>query len=149
MNLRLYYQGPFFSRIDRAQLVAYMVTGAVVTLADYGAFAALFSGMNMGLLTATVGAYIVGLVVSYVLSRYWVFRKSADRQSSITSMWRYIVFLAVNLGITYLMLWVMETWFGITPYIGKFVVNAFMFFWIYLGNTYWVFAGERIGPIKL
>jgi putative flippase GtrA len=149
MNLRLYYQGPFFSRIDRGQVIAYMVTGAVVTLADFGAFAFLFSSMNVGLFTATVGAYIVGLIVSFVLSRYWVFRKGADRQSSVTSLWRYAVFLIVNLGITYLMLWAMETWFGITPYIGKFVVNAFMFFWIYLGNTYWVFAGERIGPIKL
>ena len=149
MNLRLYYQGPFYSRLDRAQLIAYMVTGAVVTAADYGTFALLFSILNWGLFNSTVGAYIVGLIVSYILSRYWVFRKGGDRQSGATSVTRYVVFLAVNLLLTYLMLWAMETWFGITPYIGKFIVNGFMFFWIYLGNTYWVFAGEKIGPIKL
>lgn len=149
MNLRLYYQGPFYSRIDRAQLVAYMVTGALVTGADFGTFTLLDMVFKQNLLVATIGAYIVGLIVSYVLSRYWVFRKGADNQSSSTNLWRYAVFLLVNLGITYAMLWAMETWFGITPYIGKFVVNFFMFFWIYLGNTYWVFAGERVGPIKL
>jgi putative flippase GtrA len=149
MNLRLYYQGPSYSRIDRGQLVAYMVTGAVVTLSDYGTFALFFSVFNQGLFTATVVAYVVGLIVSYILSRYWVFRKGADRQSSATNLWRYATFLIFNLGITYLMLWAMERWFGITPYIGKFIVNFFMFFWIYLGNTYWVFAGEKIGPIKL
>jgi putative flippase GtrA len=147
--MRLYYQGPFYSRIDRTQLVAYMVTGAVVTAADYGAFVLFFSVWNLGLFLATVGAYIVGLIVSYILSRYWVFRKGADKQSGATSVTRYIVFLAINLLLTYLMLWAIERWFGITPYIGKFVVNFFMFFWIYLGNTYWVFAGEKIGPIKL
>jgi putative flippase GtrA len=149
MNLRLYYQGPFYARIDRGQLIAYMVTGAVVTLADYGTFAFFFSVLNQGLFAATVVAYIVGLIVSYIFSRYWVFRKGADRQSSATNVWRYATFLIFNLGITYLMLWAMETWFGITPYIGKFIVNFFMFFWIYFGNTYWVFAGEKIGPIKL
>ncbi|HSE61272.1 MAG TPA: GtrA family protein [Candidatus Saccharimonadales bacterium] len=149
MNLHLYYQGPVYARIDRGQLVAYMVTGAVVTGADYGTFTYLFSVLSQSLLIATVGAYIVGLIVSYLLSRYWVFRKGADRQNSATNLFRYVAFLLMNLAITFLMLWAMERWFGISPYIGKFIVNFFMFFWIYLGNTYWVFAGEKIGPIKL
>lgn len=149
MNLRLYYQGPFYTRIDKALLVAYIVSGAIVTLADYAAFTVCFSGLNLGLLVSTVTAYIAGLVVSYVLNRYWVYRKSAARQSEVTSLWRYIAFLAFNLGLTYFMLWAMQTGFGITPYIGKLVVNSFMFFWIYIGNVYWVFRGEEEGPIKL
>lgn len=149
MNLRLYYQGPFYTRIDRGLIVAYMVTGAVVTLSDFGTFTLFFSVFNMGLLAATVIAYLVGLVVSYVLNRYWVYRKSADNQSQAKSIWRYLTFLAFNLALTYAMLWAMENWFAISPYIGKFVVNAFMFFWIYIGNAFWVFAGEKEGPIKL
>lgn len=149
MNLRLYYQGPFYRRIDKGQAIGYMVSGAVVTVADFGTFTICFSFLNTGLLWATIYAYIIGLITSYLINRYWVFRKGADRQSPATNLWRYGAFLALNLGITYAMLWAMETWFGITPYIGKFVVNFFMFFWIYLGDTYWVFAGEKIGPIKL
>lgn len=149
MNLRLYYQGPFYTRLDKALLMAYMLTGALVTLADYATFTLCFSVFATGLLAATVTAYVVGLVVSYVLNRYWVFRKSADRQSQATSVWRYVVFLAINLAITYAGLWAMEQWFGITPYIGKFIVNIFMFFWIYIGDTYWVFRGEKEGPIQL
>ena len=149
MNLRLYYQGPFYRRIDKALVAAYMISGALVTIADYGSFTVCFSLFNTGLLWATVIAYIVGLVVSYLLNRYWVFRKGADRQSQVTNIGRYAAFLIINLGITYAMLWAMQQWFGITPYLGKFVVNFFMFFWIYLGDTYWVFAGEKEGPIKL
>jgi putative flippase GtrA len=88
-------------------------------------------------------------VTSYILNRYWVFRKGADRQSQAASLWRYGVFLLVNLGITYAMLWAFENWWGITPYIGKFLVGFFMFFWIYLGDTYFVFRGPKMGPIKL
>lgn len=149
MNLRLYYQGPFYTRIDRGLIVAYLVTGAIVTLSDFGTFSLCFSVLNAGLLASTVIAYIVGLVVSYLLNRYWVYRKGADAQSQARSIWRYLAFLAFNLVLTYVMLWTMENWGGISPYIGKFIVNFFMFFWIYIGNAYWVFAGEKEGPIKL
>ena len=149
MNLRLYYQGPFYTRIDRGLIVAYMVTGAVVTASDFGAFTLCFSVLNLGLLWSTIIAYLVGLVVSYVLNRYWVYRKGADNQSQAKGMWRYATFLAFNLALTYFMLWIMEYGLGISPYIGKFIVNFFMFFWIYIGNAYWVFAGEKEGPIKL
>lgn len=149
MTLHLYYQGPFYKRVDKAQAIAYPVSGALVTLSDYLTFTVFFSLLNTGLLQATVVAYIVGLVVSYLLNRYWVFRKGANKQSERTSVVRYAIFLAVNLVITYAMLWAMENWFGISPYIGKVVVNVFMFFWIYLGDTYFVFRGIKTGPIEL
>lgn len=149
MILRLYYQGPSYSRIDRALLFKYMAAGFFTSLSDYVAFTICFSFINTGLLAATVVAYIIGLVVSYLLNRYWVFHKGADRQSDFTNVWRYILFLIINLIITYAMLWAMQEWLHITPYIGKLVVNVFMFFWIYWGDTYFVFAGEKVGPIKL
>lgn len=149
MIIRPYYQGPFLGRIDKGLIFAYMSSGALTTAADYATFTLIFSVANGGLLMATVVAYIIGLMVSYLLSRYWVFKKGAGRQSATTNLWRYGLFLAVNLGITYAMLWALETWFAITPYVGKFIVGAFMFFWIYLGNTYWVFRGPKLGPIKL
>lgn len=149
MNLRLYYQGPFYARIDRAQAVAYMVSGALVTFSDYATFTTCYSFLSFDLLWATITAYIVGLVVSYILNRYWVYRKGAENQSQAKGLWRYAAFLAFNLGLTYAMLWAMQTWFGISPYFGKWIVNFFMFFWIYIGNNYWVFRGEKEGPIQL
>lgn len=149
MVIHPYYQGPFYARLDHGLLARYILTGAVTTLADYLTFTVFFSYAGAGLLAATVIAYIVGLVVSYLLSRYLVFSKGANRQSATTSLVRYAAFLAINLALTYAILWALEQWLGITPYIGKFIVGAFMFFWIYAGNTYWVFRGEKTGPIQL
>lgn len=149
MTIHPYYQGPFYARLDRRLLFAYMASGALTTASDYGTFTILFSVFNVGLLAATIGAYIVGLVVSYALNRYWVFSRGADRQSTAASLWRYGSFLLVNLGVTYAILWALQNWLGISPYLGKFVVSAFMFFWIYAGDTLWVFHGERTGPIQL
>lgn len=148
MVIRPYYQGPFYTRIDKRLLFAYMASGALTTIADYLTFTICFSYIGTGLLTATVIAYIFGLVVSFVLNRFWVFRHGADRQTATSSVWRYATFLAVNLLITYGILWTLEQ-FGVSPYIGKLAVNTFMFFWIYLGDTYFVFHGKRTGPIQL
>ena len=149
MNLHPYYQAPFLKRVDKGLAFAYMASGFITTLADYLTFTFFFSVVPTGLFAATSIAYVVGLVVSYLQNRYWVFRKGASQQTEATNLWRYGLFLLVNLGITYAMLWAFETYFGITPYIGKFLVGFFMFFWIYLGNTYFVFRGEKMGPIKL
>lgn len=148
MVIRPYYQGPAYARIDKAMLAKYMAAGAVTTLTDYTFFTLFFSVWPMGLLTATVAAYIAGLVVSYLLNRYWVFDHGGDRQSAATSLWRYAVFLFVNLVITYIILWALEL-VGISPYFGKLIVGAFMFFWIYWGNMNFVFSGDKTGPIKL
>ncbi|HSE29148.1 MAG TPA: GtrA family protein [Candidatus Saccharimonadales bacterium] len=149
MTLHPYYQGPFYTRVDKAQLVSYPLSGLITTLSDYATFWLFFTVLDSGLLIATVLAYCVGLIVSYVQNRYWVFKKGASKQSEGASLWRYATFLVVNLTITYVMLWLMEDFWSITPYIGKIVVNVFMFFWIYLGNTYWVFRGEKTGPIQI
>lgn len=149
MNVHPYYQAPFYKKLDKRKAFAYMASGALTTAADYGTFTICFSLFNLGLLTATIIAYVVGLIVSYALNRYWVFASGADRQSDATNLWRYATFLVVNLILTYLILWACQQWLGITPYIGKFIVNAFMFVWIYAGDTFWVFRGRRTGPIQL
>lgn len=149
MNLHTYYQGPFLTRLNKAQAISYPVSGALTSLSDYLSFGFFFSILNTDLLVATASAYVIGLVVSYLLNRFWVFKKGAGEQGEATNLWRYFTFLAVNLVITYAMLWVMEMAFGISPYIGKIVVGFFMFFWIYLGNTFFVFRGVKTGPIQL
>ena len=149
MNLHPYYQGPFFARIDKGQLVAYGVSGFVTTATDYLTFTLFYSVISVGLLEATIIAYIAGLTVSYVQNRFWVYRKTASEHAETTNLWRYGTFLLVNLGITYVILDFLQHNFGVTPYIGKFIVGLFMFFWIYLGNRYFVFPAPKIGPIKL
>lgn len=149
MNLHTYYQGPFLARVDKGRAIAYPVAGALVTTADYTTFTLMFSFMDRSLLEATVTAYVVGLITSYLLNRYWVFRKTASTQGEATSLWRYVVFLIVNLAITYGMLSALEAWFGMSPFIGKFVVGFFMFFWIFIGNNFFVFRGVKTGPIQI
>lgn len=124
-------------------VIGYLIAGALTSLTDYSLFFVFLNVVDAGLLAATIVAYVGGLLVSYALSRYWVFRKNAQGQQVATSVWRYGTLLAVNLVITYLMLWALENWLGISPLIGKFIVWFFMIFWIYAANRVWVFKGPR------
>jgi putative flippase GtrA len=117
--------------------------------ADYFTFFMLFWVANSGLLIATIAAYIVGLIVNYLLSRFWVYKDKAKGLRMFTSVWRYATILVVNLIITYIMLWAMENWLGLTPLLGKFVVWFFMTFWNYAANRLWVFKGPRQVQKKL
>lgn len=141
-----YYDRPYFYKLHESgelnTIIEYLLTGAIVTTVDYLLFVLCFKVANLGLLTATVAAYVAGLIVSFALSRYWVFRKGADQQFT-SSVGRYITLLIINLGITYAMLWGMQTWFDLTPLIGKFVVGFFMIFWIYVADKFWVFRAPK------
>jgi putative flippase GtrA len=41
------------------------------------------------------------------------------------------------------MLWAMQDFLGLSPFIGKFVVWTFLIFWNYAMDKVWVFRGPR------
>ena len=124
-------------------VILYLVTGMVTSITDYSLFYTFLYIVPAGLLVATVISYIGGLLVNFTLSRFIVYRTHAQGQHIGTSAWRYGSLLAINLVITYLMLWALESWFGLSPLLGKFVVWFFMTFWIFAMNRIWVFKGPR------
>lgn len=142
-----YYRAPYFYRLQRSgelwTVVQYLLTSAVVSGVDYGTFWVFYNPMGTGLFEATAAAYVAGLVTSYLLNRYWVFKKNATGQLFATSVFRYGTLLLVNFLITYSMLWVMEQWLGVSPFLGKFVVWTFLIFWNYIIGKIWVFKGPR------
>lgn len=142
-----YYKTPSLVSLYRSgelrTVILYLLAGAVTSLTDYALFVLCFNALETGLLIATIVAYIGGLIVSFIQSRFVVFKKIADGQKLTTSFWRYGTILLVNLALTYLILWMLEVWLGITPLIGKFVVWTFLIFWNFAINKLWVFKGPR------
>ena len=142
-----YYRAPYFYKLQRsgelATIVQYLVTSAVVSSVDYASFWLFYNPQQRGLFESTAIAYIAGLITSYILNRFWVFKKNAAGEQFTTSAFRYTTLLIVNFLITYGMLWAMQSLLGLTPYIGKFVVWTFLIFWNYAMDKVWVFKGPR------
>ena len=148
-----YYHAPYFYKLQRSgelwTIVQYLVTSAIVSSVDYASFWLCYSVFGAGLFMATAVAYVAGLITSYALNRYWVFRKNASGEQFSTSAFRYGTLLLVNFLLTYGMLWAMQNWLGISPFIGKFVVWTFLIFWNYAMDKVWVFKGPRQVKQKL
>jgi len=142
-----YYRAPYFYKLQRSgelgTIVQYLVTSAVVSSVDYASFWLFYNPLHTSLLVATAVAYVAGLVTSYILNRYWVFKKNATGEQFATSAFRYGTLLLVNFLITYGMLWAMQDFLGLSPFIGKFVVWTFLIFWNYAMDKVWVFKGPR------
>jgi len=142
-----YYRAPYFYKLQRSgelsTIVLYLVTSAIVSSVDYASFWLTYNPLGSGLFWSTAVAYVAGLVTSYVLNRYWVFKKNATGEQFTTSAFRYGTLLLVNFLITYGSLWAMQDLLGLSPFIGKFVVWTFLIFWNYAMDKVWVFKGPR------
>lgn len=90
------------------ELIKFLITGVVCTAADF-LTTALFLKICNGLPTALQSAlsllagFIVGVILNYILSTYWVFRGKQD--SSVTKSSRFIIlfvlFSAIAYGLSY------------------------------------------------
>ena len=142
-----YYRAPYFYKLQQSgelsTIVQYLVTSAVVSSVDYASFWLFYNPLHSGLLMATAVAYVAGLITSYILNRYWVFKRNAMGEQFKTSVFRYGALLFVNFLITYGMLWGMQDLLSLSPFIGKFVVWTFLIFWNYAMDKVWVFKGPR------
>jgi putative flippase GtrA len=110
--IRPYYHRPYLLRLyqqgEIGLIVQYLTAGFIVTCVDYGSFVLFFNILAMGLFVATVVGYVGGLIISYLLNRYWVFKKNSGEQSTKSAIFRYSLLLFINLLITYGMLWAMD-----------------------------------------
>ncbi len=144
-----YSNHPHFRRLwqleRKTDIIKFTIASQVVGLSDYGTFFVLFYVLHLGLAFSVGVAYAAGLTVSYVLSRFWVFKDDIGGMSYATNVLRYSAMLAVNLLLTYFMLVLLRTFYGMEPAVGKIVVGIFMYFWTYLTNKIWVFKGIQPG----
>ena len=90
------------------ELVKFLITGVVCAIADYLTsvlFLKICSGLPEALKSAIalLAGFIVGVILNYILSTYWVFRGKQD--SKVTKSTKFIilfiVFSAIAYGLSY------------------------------------------------
>lgn len=121
-----------------SEIVRYIINGVVATLVNYGIlnFNILILGMKSAGLANFI-ATIFGIIVSFIGSRYFVFRKHTDTLSSQAV--RFVVlygFIAV-LGGLVLYLW--TDVYGLSYHIGFIIATFLQVAFSYLGNKMLVF----------
>ena len=123
------------------QLVGYSLSGSARFWSGYGAFFLFDRLFGWQFWIAKQAANVVGLVIEFVLDRYFVFKGVSKKSSTPKVSARFVLVTLVNFGIDYLIVWGLKK-AGVTPYIGQFVSAGFFWGWNFLWYRFWVFTGS-------
>lgn len=124
---------------EARRILEYVVTGGAWFWSGYAMFALCYSVFNLDIVPAKIISYSFGLIVNFILERFWVFDSRDARRSLDKVTTRYILLSGVNLVIDTLIVWSLSR-AGVTPYIGQFISAGFFTVWNYLWYKLWVFA---------
>lgn len=121
----------------------YAVVGGIAFLADYGT---LF--LFQELFISTAAGFIVGLIVNYVLSLTFVFRRKDNRGSgkSVAAFLIFTVVGVIGLGLTELIMYLGTELLHISYLIVKIAAAAIVLVWNYVGRKVLIF--DRKGKIE-
>ena len=95
-----------------------------------------FGTDSIGLFLANIIGNTVGIVLNYLVQRFWTFKGS--RPDVTKSGWKFIVLTIINLGISYLILLGL-TESGIALWLAQFISAGFFTGWNWVFYKHWVF----------
>ena len=121
------------------QIIQYSITGGAWFWSGYAMFALCYSFFGLDIVSSKIISYVFGLVVNFLLERFWVFEDKDSRKNLDKVTLRYVLLSIINLGIDTFIVWGLSK-VGISPYIGQFVSAGFFTVWNYVWYKLWVFA---------
>lgn len=128
------------------RLVEYMLTGGAWFWSGFALFALLYSVFKWPVIPAKITAYIFGLLVNFILERFWVFGDKHPKSELNKVTLRYLLLSALNLVIDTGIVYGLNE-IGINPYIGQFISAGFFTVWNFVWYKAWVFAKKsKPGP---
>jgi len=120
------------------QFFRYLFVGGTAFVVDYGLLYVLteYAGLHY-LLSATI-SFIAGLVVNYLLSTWWIFRKS-KLQNKWAEFLVFAIIGVVGLLLNNLFMYVFTDLFHIHYMVSKLITTALVMIWNFAGRKYILF----------
>jgi len=120
------------------QLVRYTFVGGFSFVVDFAVLYLFTHFLFIHYLVSAGLGFLMGLVVNYFLSIYWVFHCRTEQ-----SRWREFVWFAliglVGLGMNELFIWIFTEKAGVHYLASKLITTAFVYFWNFFARKYLLF----------
>lgn len=120
------------------EFVRYFIASGIALLTDIGALTVFTSIFGMPYLIAGALAFIIGLVIVYVLSTHWVF-SARSIKNYWTEFGLFSLIGLVGLGINELILWILTGGLGLYLLYSKVASVIFVFSWNFFARKYLLF----------
>lgn len=123
------------------QPLKYIFAGIANTAIGYGIFLALITLLNMNPAYANAIAYVVALIVAFLLNKTFVFSQSTTDRSTVP---KYILAFAISFTLNQLVLMITYRWLGVHAEIAQIFAMTSYTIAFYLLNKEFVFNKHRI-----
>ncbi len=121
------------------QLFRYLLVGGVAFVFDFGPLAALTELAGLHYLLSATFAFLVGLMVNYCLSIWWVFSQRKLRSKTA----EFVVFAlvgVVGLGLNDLCIWTLTEYLHLHYLVSKVVSTGLVLFWNFFARRFLLFT---------
>ena len=122
------------------RLIRFTLIGGINTAVDYGVFFLLHTLLSVGSLIAQVISFSSGVICSYFLNRHFTFK--AQNKMTTSEVIKFVILNLIAMGSSVLVVWICETYLGISPYIAKLASMLVSFTINYIGNRFFIFKAQ-------
>lgn len=129
----------------RWRLLRYFIAGGTAFVSDYGTFLIWHYAVGLSVRLSSAISFLTGLVVSYLLQKYWVFEvKHQTNDFKRKETYLYVALAVFNLlisvyGVTYLKN------IGLPAYLAKLLVIVAIMIWNYVLYKKVIFSSQKPG----
>lgn len=121
--------------VKHSKLARFIATGGSAAVVEYIAFIILHR-LGLHILVANSLSFACGLIVSFCLNRFWVFR---SRDNVSTQFGMYAVLAVINLCISDALIWVAVNKLSMRALIAKLITMVLVAIWNYVIYTRIIF----------
>lgn len=113
-------------------VVKYLCVGIISITVDYGLLLLFYRVLGVPLEIATATAFILGLIVNFMLNRLWSFNAKPGRRNAIRQMVLYGILVFLNTIFTVFVVGYASSYWNIPPEISKPVCVLLTTVWNYV-----------------
>lgn len=134
------------SKDIKVQYFRYIVTGGFVTCLDVAILFSLTYLLRINHMSAVVCGFLTAMVITYVLSHFWVFSRDSSLVSAKKHVGDFIVFSGISLVgllLTVGIIWILYDLSGLHLLFAKFIAIFVVSFWNFLSRKFLVFERKE------
>ena len=134
----------FIEKTDNTliQLLRYTFVGGIAFVVDFTSLYLLTEFAGLHYLHSAAIAFILGLIINYILSILWVFKSRAVNKK-IIEFTIFVIIGIVGLGLNIIIIWFFTERLSIDfLYYSKLISTVIVYFWNFLARKYILYRGS-------
>jgi len=124
------------------QLLRYTFVGGFAFLIDFGTLLILTEYLHIYYLVSAGIAFIIGLILNYVMSVNWVFNSRAI-ENPIAEFLLFTIIGVIGLGFNEVFLWILTEVFAIYYLVSKIITSILIYFWNFFARKTLLFNKQK------